>query len=288
MAVLTSDIEKSLDEIISNEEGIKFQRLAIVLAKQKWPDLIASEHKKDLGTDAHAPALMAQDGNGRALACSLTATLDKIKSDVEKIHRAFPDVTILLFATPHPVTKHTARNWADAIRESSDIELIVVPREDIVTDLMVPSNASICRNLLGLAVAVEPTLEELTQKANAACSKEITLWMASRLAAKPLITLKGARLDEENRDDVEPLELVNLEEALLQSRRVIIEAPAGSGKTTTLIQLAAGHRDRGVLAFLIDLPVWAASRLNAFEVYSAHALVFIAGTPRRRPCETMR
>src|ERR1051325_9517036 len=69
MAVLRSDIEKALDELISNEEGMRFKGLAVVLAKQLWPDLIASERKKDLGADAHAPALLARDGKGRALAC---------------------------------------------------------------------------------------------------------------------------------------------------------------------------------------------------------------------------
>jgi hypothetical protein len=87
MTVSRTAIEKALDELISNEEGMRFQGLAVVLAKQKWPDLIASERKKDLGLDAHAPALLARDGKGKGLACSLTATLEKIKADVEKIHR---------------------------------------------------------------------------------------------------------------------------------------------------------------------------------------------------------
>lgn len=87
MTVSRTDIEKALNELISNEEGMRFQGLAVVLAKQKWPDLIAAERKKDLGLDAHAPALLARDGKGKGLACSLTATLEKIKDDVEKIRR---------------------------------------------------------------------------------------------------------------------------------------------------------------------------------------------------------
>src|SRR5713226_7233759 len=105
MTVLRTDIERALDELISNEEGMRFQGLAVVLAKQKWPELIASERKKDLGVDAHAPALLARDGTGKGLACSLTATLEKIKSDVQKIQQQAPDVRILLFATPRAVTK---------------------------------------------------------------------------------------------------------------------------------------------------------------------------------------
>ena len=52
MIVLRTDIERTLDDLISNEEGMRFQGLAVVLAKQHWPDLVASEHKKDLGADA--------------------------------------------------------------------------------------------------------------------------------------------------------------------------------------------------------------------------------------------
>ena len=79
MTVLRTDIERALDDLISNEEGMRFQGLAVVLAKQHWPDLVASERKKDLGADAI--------GSGRVLACSLTATPGKLKSDAEKIKK---------------------------------------------------------------------------------------------------------------------------------------------------------------------------------------------------------
>jgi hypothetical protein len=81
MALLRSDIEKALDDLISNEEGMRFQGLAVVLAKQRWLDLIACERKKDLGADAV--------GSGKILACSLTAELGKIQSDARKISRNF-------------------------------------------------------------------------------------------------------------------------------------------------------------------------------------------------------
>ena len=72
---LRTEIEKALAEFVSNEEGMRFQGLAVVLAKLKWPQLIARERKKDLGLDAYMPPSLAQDGIGKGLACSLTATL---------------------------------------------------------------------------------------------------------------------------------------------------------------------------------------------------------------------
>lgn len=50
--VYRSEIEKALDEMIADEAGMKFQGLAVVLAKQKWPQLVACERKWDKGLDA--------------------------------------------------------------------------------------------------------------------------------------------------------------------------------------------------------------------------------------------
>lgn len=276
MTVPRTDIERALDELISNEEGMRFQGLAVVLAKQKWPDLIASERKKDLGVDAHVPALVARDATGKGLACSLTATLAKIKSDVQKIQQQAPDVKIALFATPRPVTKRTSTAWAEAIREAYGIELIVISREDIITDLMLPSNASVCRNHLGISVGVEPALAEIVARARAGTSEVIRAWAAHpRLAGRPRIALAAMKLDQEGRDTGEVLDLAALHAALGEGRRIVLEAPAGRGKTTTLIQLAELNRDQGGLAFLVDLPAWVASRVGIFE-FIARMPAFLA------------
>jgi hypothetical protein len=60
MAILRTDIIRALDELIKNEAGTSFQALAVVLAKQKWTDLIASEWHNDGGLDAYAPASLAE------------------------------------------------------------------------------------------------------------------------------------------------------------------------------------------------------------------------------------
>jgi hypothetical protein len=92
MAILRVDIEIALNEVIANEEGMRFQALAVVLAKQKWQDLVACERHKDGGLDARAPASVAEDKKGKGLACSITATLDKVKGDARGTKRNFPDV----------------------------------------------------------------------------------------------------------------------------------------------------------------------------------------------------
>src|SRR5580693_8037841 len=147
MLVSRSEIEKGLDDLISNEEGMRFQGLAVVLAKQRWPDFIACERKKDLGADAI--------GSGKILACSLTGALGKIQDDARKIKAKFNDVATLVFATPNGVTNMTAQHWVEEIRKEFSYELIVMPREDIISSLTDPSNASLCGTHLGLPVAVD-------------------------------------------------------------------------------------------------------------------------------------
>jgi hypothetical protein len=140
---------------------MRFQGLAVVLAKQRWPDFIASERKKDLGGDAIAKASFAAEGVGKVLACSSTATLAKIRRDAGKIKNNFTDVTKLVFATPAKVTNQKGKTWAAEIQRVFGYELAIMPREDIITSLMNPSNTSLCRTHLGLQVEIEETVKEL-------------------------------------------------------------------------------------------------------------------------------
>jgi hypothetical protein len=263
---LRTDIEKALDELISYEEGFKFQQLAVVLAKEKWPDLIASEFKKDLGLDAYAPVLLARDVTGKGLASSLTATLAKIKADIQRILEETHDVRVLIFSTPCPVTMGTAKEWKSKVREDYDIDLVVVSREDIITDLMLPSNARVCRNLLGIPITIEPEISELLEKSREAAARVIAGRIAHPLLAeKPKIRLQAIRLEPRGRETGEVLDLASFHKALLESRRIWLEAPAGRGKTTMLLQLAERHEDVGDLAFFIDLPEWMTSGVNLME-----------------------
>ena len=265
MTALRTDIEKALDELISNEEGMKFQGLAVILAKQKWPDLIACERKKDLGIDAHASAFHAGDRTGRGLACSVTATLTKLKGDATQIKEHFDEVNILIFATPQKVTNETAKKWAAEIRNAFGYELVVMSREDIITSLMLPSNAPLCRSILGIPMVIEESKVKLIDKARDATTDVTAAWLAHpRLSGKPLIALQAVKLDQEGKDTGEAIDLESIHVALTEGRRLILEAPAGRGKTTTLIQLAK-QNGVGGLTFLIDMSAWARSDLDILD-----------------------
>jgi hypothetical protein len=268
MVVLRSEIERALDEVISNEEGMRFQGIAVVLAKEKWPDLIASERKKDVGIDAYASAVLARDHEGRVLACSLTAEITKIKSDLDKFKKLIPSLKVLIFSTPRKVTEEAKEKWATTILRDYNIDLIIVSREDIITDLMKPDNASVCASMLGIAIRPGPTVDDLTRKAMAAASEVITAWLSHpRLAGRPRINLIGSRLDSKGLETNELITISDLESALFEGQRIILEGAAGEGKTTTLIQLAdrSRHTDRQDLCFLIDLPEFLRAGDDAFD-----------------------
>jgi hypothetical protein len=59
------DIERALDKLAGDEAGFTFQSLAVVLAKIRWPELIACERHKDRGLDAYAAASISPDGRGK-------------------------------------------------------------------------------------------------------------------------------------------------------------------------------------------------------------------------------
>lgn len=263
---LRTEIELALDDIISNEEGMRFQGIAVVLAKQKWPGFVACERKKDIGLDAYLPASLAQDGIGRGLASSLTATLKKITSDIDGFRDTYKDVSVLIFYTPRKVSNQESTKWAKEVYRTYKVDLITVSREDVITDLMLPANISICRSQLGLQVPLEPSITELVENAREAISEVIADWRSNpRLAGRPLIPLQAVKLENQNRETGETLDLPGLETALREGRRIVLEAPAGRGKTTTLILLAEQHLAHGELPFLIDLPNWSRSPINAIE-----------------------
>src|SRR6476646_730340 len=164
MAVLRSDIEKALDELISNEEGMRFQGLAVVLAKRRWPDLIASERKKDLGADAIAKPTFAAEGIGKVLACSTTGKLSNIRDDAKRIKENFPGITKLIFATPASVSNELSEKWTEEIFRDFGYELAVIPREDILTSLLDPLNASLLQNHLGIHIEVEQEVTQLVER----------------------------------------------------------------------------------------------------------------------------
>lgn len=267
---LRSEIEKALDEIISNEEGMRFQGLAVILARRRWPELIASERKNDLGLDAYASASLSPDKIGKGLASSITPELQKISDDAKKVRQHFPDVTVLLFSTPQKVSNPKKKEWAERIQNKFGYELHVISREDIIASLMEPANVSLCSSFLGIDVEIDAQIEEAIDMIGEAAAAESSTWAARTRG--PFIDLLAAQIDDAGSESSHIYSLGRLHDALAESQRLVLEAPAGRGKTTTLVQLAERHTAFGGTAFLVDLPRWTSSALPILE--------FIARSPQ--------
>jgi hypothetical protein len=106
-----------LDEIASDEGGMRFHGLAVVLAKLRWPDLVACERKKDLGLDAYASVGASATHTGMGLSCSITAELSKIQTDAEHAKPHFPDLQVLIFATSGKLSNEAAEKWKEEIKK---------------------------------------------------------------------------------------------------------------------------------------------------------------------------
>jgi HEAT repeat protein len=260
------DIERALEGLASDEGGFIFQGLAVVLAKQRWPELIASERKKDRGLDAHAAASLSPDGRGKGLACSITGTFDKVKDDAIEVEKHYPDVSVLIFYTSEKVSQGKKAEWAQKIRDEYGYELIVVSREDIIASLQLPDNAYLCATHLKISVPYQPSSATLLHAAREAAAAVAAQWAAHpRLAGKPSISLNAVVLDRKGNETREVFPTAHLRTELLQGRRFILEAPAGRGKTTTLIQLAQATGGPQPITFLVDLPGWVRSPATILE-----------------------
>jgi len=269
VVVLRTDIERSLDEIVSQEEGMLFQGLAVVLGKKRWPELIARQRKKDFGLDAYAPASLTPERIGKGLAASITPTLKKISDDAETAKKNFPDLGALLFVTSSKVGNADRKRWEEAIQEEHGVELHIIEREEIITQMMIPENASLRASFLRLNIDVEPQIADLIDRTRRAGEVVVRTW-AGKTKGHPLIDLTAVRLDPNGAESADVLPLKQVDQALMQSGRIVLEGPAGRGKTTMLIQLAKRARAAGT-PFIVELPAWTSSRRGILE--------YIAGMP---------
>ena len=99
MEVNWQNIDTALHKLIIHEQGILFQRLAIALAKQQWPEMIATQPHKDGGQDAYMPYFESNE-KYLSVGCSITANYGKIKKDAERIIKRGTQLDTFIFYTP--------------------------------------------------------------------------------------------------------------------------------------------------------------------------------------------
>ena len=181
---------------------MRFQGLAVVLGKKRWPELIARQRKKDFGLDAHAPADLTREKVSKGLASSITPTLPKVAGDAKDGKENFPDLGTLLFVTCGKVSNAKRREWGDTIRERHGIELHILEREEIIIEMMIPENASLCASFLHIDIAIEPRVEDLIGRTRRAAEVVAGVW-ARKTKGHPLIELTAVRLDPDGAESAD-------------------------------------------------------------------------------------
>ena len=150
---------------------MRFQGLAVVLGKKRWPELIARQRKKDLGLDAYAPASLTPEKIGKGLAASITPTLKKIYDDAKTAKKNFSDLKTLLFVTSAKVGNANRKHWEEAIQKDHGLELHIIEREEIITLMMMPENASLRASFLHLDIDAEPQVADLIDRTRRAADQ---------------------------------------------------------------------------------------------------------------------
>ena len=172
--------------------------------------------------------------------------------------------------TAGKVVNATQQKWKEKIQKDHGLELHLIEREEIISALTMPENASLCAFHLGLDIDSEPPLADCIASIRRAAAAVTQAW-ARKTKGHPLIDLTAVKLGPAGAESAAVLSLQQLDDELSRSRRVILEGPAGRGKTTTLTQLAQRARTAGT-CFMVDLPRWTSSRQPMLE--------FIAGMPQ--------
>ena len=178
---------------------------------------------------------------------------------------------MLIFSTASKVSQHEKQKWATEIQDDFGLHLIVVSREELITWLFDPAQSDICRGQLRIDPSIPPELEPALKRTQEAAEETADDWdRAYRKPGRPVINLKAVKLDEEGNAQ-EAATTDSLGASLGEGQRLVLEAPAGSEKTTTLVQFARRILSAGGLPFLVDLPEWVSSHRNI--------LAFIADYP---------
>jgi tetratricopeptide (TPR) repeat protein len=88
----------------------------------------------------------------RSLACSLTATWQKISSDARKISSQRSDIQEIIFATPKTVTRKMQQSWEKEIKNQYGWKLIIIEHSEFLAILERPDSQWLCKQYLNLSV----------------------------------------------------------------------------------------------------------------------------------------
>ncbi|HXM82360.1 MAG TPA: hypothetical protein VN929_10610 [Burkholderiales bacterium] len=263
MSIRQVQIIDALKNLVLNQRGLDFQRLATSLAKKRFPDLVASDPAGDLGSDAYLLGFLTVDGKKIAVAASLTAEYKKIRSDCDTILKKQGHIDQLLFYTPIPRKRTLTKLWGDKLKAEFGVGLDVVTQNEIVEVLREPENSWICNEYLDLHFSEGASLAELRSNLVLAATNSLAGWIREHgrhLRIEALVEPNLEELGEEAQSN-ERLSVADLQHLVDTRRDCLVLGGPGAGKTTLLIQLAQALLTAadGPIPILVSAANWANS-----------------------------
>lgn len=142
-------IKEALEGLKAAERATDFQELALHLARRRWPEFVATEHKSDGGEDATS---FQRNAGGQLcrLACSLTGTLEKVRRDARRQRERGLKTDVLVFITPEPVNNLEVAAWRKAIKKEFNHDLEVLGQAELISQLARPEHDWLCVRYLRL------------------------------------------------------------------------------------------------------------------------------------------
>jgi len=255
-----SQIETALEELITNQRATDFQRMAVRLARARCPDLVASELSHDGGEDAFT-AFTTTESRQLAVACSLTATLVKIKTDLGAIRARKPSISELWFFTPRKVRSTRSDPWRKALKSEYEVELTVFSREEIVSSLLEPQFQYLLPQYLGLAAGVLDASGKLEMQLRVLAPDRSRLWRELYAPKGVVPVQRHFKAHIPKQQLIPQYDIAAAADQVAAGGLVALIGEAGLGKTVTLASLAdaLATSTAGPVPVLLSAPSWARS-----------------------------
>ena len=233
-----TEITAALEQLVAHGRWQDAQVLGLHIARTKWPELEATEFGSDGGEDATSFGPCA-DGKRRIFASSLSAKIDKIRSDARRLRERGVQLDVLVFATPEAVLNIQAAEWRETVYREFGHDLHVIARAEIVQTLEDPRYDWISKAYLHLDFSDLPdAARDEAQACKAAAQVLDGFERQHGFDRAHMVDLNLLRRSSQASKEGSQASLAEAISSLAGRHPVVLSGPPGAGKTITLLRLA--------------------------------------------------
>lgn len=254
-------IISALNELIANQRGIDFQRIAIPLARQRCPQIVANEVTKDGGEDGFLAIVSLEEKRVLAIGCSITATWKKISGDLTTAKARNRDITAFWFYTTKGVTTKLTDQWREDAKQEFGVSLTVFSREEIVQRLLEPQNQYLARLHLGIAVPEAVGMGDIRTQLAQSAQGRIDAWLHHHMDSRLQPVPREYWISNKHGGILKTVTIEELAETLVGGGLFLVCGEGGLGKTVALGQIASElmGRENAPIPLLVSASSWARS-----------------------------